>query len=292
MKIIKGITVKEKLLKEKDFDLEFLKKHNKEATLETIRVGDNPPDISYERSIIKQGADFNIKVKRNVLAKNATMDAILSVIDRANRDDKIDGIMMFRPLLSPHLDQKLAENFIIAEKDVDGITRASIAGTLVGDDESKVNFPPCTARAVIETLEKNNIEIEGSNIAVLGRSMVVGRALALMLTDKNATVTICHSKTKNLQRICKSADIIVSAMGRLHIIDKDFVSPGQIIIDVGVNEVPGGGVSGDVDFDKVKDIVRAITPVPGGIGMVTSSVLFCHIIEAAVAKVKKKIYIP
>ena len=101
-------------------------KHNKEVTLETIRVGDNPPDISYERSIIKQGADFNIKVKRNVLAKNATMDAILSVIDRANRDDKIDGIMMFRPLLSPHLDQKLAENFIIAEKDVDGITRASI----------------------------------------------------------------------------------------------------------------------------------------------------------------------
>ena len=255
-------------------------------TLGIIRLGENPSDLSYEKGATKRAEEVGVAVKNFVLPETATKEEVLAVIDQVNADDSIHGVLMFRPL-PKHLkaDQDEICNRLAPKKDVDSMTHMSNAGVFEGQD---LGYAPCTPAACMEILDHYGIDCKGKNAVVIGRSLVVGKPAAMMLMAKNATVTICHTRTVNTAEICKNADIIVSAAGVLNSLTKDFVREGQIVIDVSMNWNPEkitskgkGGMSGDAIFEEVEPIVEAITPVPGGVGAVTTSVLMKHVVEAA-----------
>ena len=256
------------------------------ATLGIIRLGENPSDLSYEKGATKRAEEVGVAVKNFVLPETATKEEVLAVVDQVNADASIHGVLMFRPL-PKHLknDQDEICNRLDPKKDVDSMTHMSNAGVFEGQ---ALGYAPCTPAACMEILDYYGIDCKGKNAVVIGRSLVVGKPAAMMLMQKNATVTICHTKTVNTAEICKNADIIVSAAGVLNSLTADFVRPGQIVIDVSMNWNPEkittkgkGGMSGDAIFDEVEPIVEAITPVPGGVGAVTTSVLMKHVVEAA-----------
>ena len=255
-------------------------------TLGIIRLGENPSDLSYEKGATKRAEEVGVAVKNYILPETATKEEVLAVIDQVNADDSVHGVLMFRPL-PKHLkaDQDEICNRLAPKKDVDSMTHMSNAGVFEGQD---LGYAPCTPAACMEILDHYGIDCKGKNAVVIGRSLVVGKPAAMMLMAKNATVTICHTRTVNTAEICKNADIIVSAAGVLNSLTKDFVREGQIVIDVSMNWNPEkitskgkGGMSGDCVFDEVEPIVEAITPVPGGVGAVTTSVLMKHVVEAA-----------
>ena len=255
-------------------------------TLGIIRLGENPSDLSYEKGATKRAEEVGVAVKNFVLPETATKEEVLAVIDQVNADDSIHGVLMFRPL-PKHLkaDQDEICNRLAPKKDVDSMTHMSNAGVFEGQD---LGYAPCTPAACMEILDYYGIDCKGKNAVVIGRSLVVGKPAAMMLMQKNATATVCHTKTVNTAEICKGADIIVSAAGVLNSLTKDYVREGQIVIDVSMNWNPEkitskgkGGMSGDAIFDEVEPIVEAITPVPGGVGAVTTSVLMKHVVEAA-----------
>ena len=255
-------------------------------TLGIIRLGENPSDLSYEKGATKRAEEVGVAVKNFVLPETATKEELLAVIDQVNADDSIHGVLMFRPL-PKHLkaDQDEICNRLAPKKDVDSMTHMSNAGVFEGQD---LGYAPCTPAACMEILDHYGIDCKGKNAVVIGRSLVVGKPAAMMLMGKNATVTVCHTRTVNTAEICKRADIIVTAAGVLNSLTKDFVREGQIVIDVSMNWNPEkitskgkGGMSGDCVFDEVEPIVEAITPVPGGVGAVTTSVLMKHVVEAA-----------
>ena len=255
-------------------------------TLGIIRLGENPSDLSYEKGATKRAEEVGVDVKNFVLPEDASKEEVLAVIDQVNADDSIHGVLMFRPL-PKHLkaDQDEICNRLAPCKDVDSMTHMSNAGVFEGQD---LGYAPCTPAACMEILDYYGIDCKGKNAVVIGRSLVVGKPAAMMLMAKNATVTVCHTKTVNTAEICKGADIIISAAGVLNSLTKDFVREGQIVIDVSMNWNPEkitskgkGGMSGDCVFDEVEPIVGAITPVPGGVGAVTTSVLMKHVVEAA-----------
>ncbi len=255
-------------------------------TLGIIRLGENPSDLSYEKGATKRAEEVGVAVKNFVLPEDASKEAVLAVIDQVNADDSIHGVLMFRPL-PKHLkaDQDEICNRLAPCKDVDSMTHMSNAGVFEGQD---LGYAPCTPAACMEILDHYGIDCKGKNAVVIGRSLVVGKPAAMMLMGKNATVTVCHTRTVNTAEICKRADIIVTAAGVLNSLTKDFVREGQIVIDVSMNWNPEkitskgkGGMSGDCVFDEVEPIVEAITPVPGGVGAVTTSVLMKHVVEAA-----------
>ncbi|MBQ8833708.1 MAG: bifunctional 5,10-methylenetetrahydrofolate dehydrogenase/5,10-methenyltetrahydrofolate cyclohydrolase [Oscillospiraceae bacterium] len=255
-------------------------------TLGIIRLGENPSDLSYEKGATKRAEEVGVAVKNYILPENATKEDVLAVIDQVNADASVHGVLMFRPL-PKHLkaDQDEICNRLDPKKDVDSMTHMSNAGVFEGQD---LGYAPCTPAACMEILDHYGIDCKGKNAVVIGRSLVVGKPAAMMLMAKNATVTICHTRTVNTAEICKNADIIVTAAGVLNSLTADFVRPGQIVIDVSMNWNPEkitskgkGGMSGDCVFDEVEPIVEAITPVPGGVGAVTTSVLMKHVVEAA-----------
>ena len=255
-------------------------------TLGIIRLGENPSDLSYEKGATKRAELVGVEVKKFLLPADASKDDVLAVIDQVNADDSIHGVLMFRPL-PKHLknDQDEICNRLAPAKDVDSMTHMSNAGVFEGQD---LGYAPCTPAACMEILDHYGIDCKGKNAVVIGRSLVVGKPAAMMLMAKNATVTICHTKTVNTAEICKGADIIVTAAGVLGSLTKDYVREGQIVIDVSMNWTPEkitskgkGGMSGDCIYDEVEPIVEAITPVPGGVGAVTTSVLMKHVVEAA-----------
>ena len=255
-------------------------------TLGIIRLGENPSDLSYEKGATKRAEEVGVAVKNYILPETATKEEVLAVIDQVNADDSVHGVLMFRPL-PKHLkaDQDEICNRLAPKKDVDSMTHMSNAGVFEGQ---ALGYAPCTPAACMEILDHYGIDCKGKNAVVIGRSLVVGKPAAMMLMAKNATVTICHTKTVNTAEICRNADIIVSAAGVLNSLTKDFVRPGQVVIDVSMNWNPEkitskgkGGMSGDAIFDEVEPIVEAITPVPGGVGAVTTSVLMKHVVEAA-----------
>ena len=255
-------------------------------TLGIIRLGENPSDLSYEKGATKRAEEVGVAVKNFVLPETASKEDVLAVIDQVNADDSIHGVLMFRPL-PKHLkaDQDEICNRLAPKKDVDSMTHMSNAGVFEGQD---LGYAPCTPAACMEILDHYGIDCKGKNAVVIGRSLVVGKPAAMMLMAKNATVTVCHTRTVNTAEICKNADIIVTAAGVLNSLTADFVRPGQIVIDVSMNWNPEkitskgkGGMSGDCVFDEVEPIVEAITPVPGGVGAVTTSVLMKHVVEAA-----------
>ena len=263
-----------------------LKEKGVQPTLGIIRLGENPSDLSYEKGATKRAEEVGVAVKNYILPETATKEEVLKVIDEVNADASVHGVLMFRPL-PKHLkaDQDEICNRLAPCKDVDSMTHMSNAGVFEGQD---LGYAPCTPAACMEILDHYGIDCKGKNAVVIGRSLVVGKPAAMMLMGKNATVTICHTKTVNTAEICKKADIIISAAGVLNSLTKDFVSEGQIVIDVSMNWNPEkitskgkGGMSGDCVFDEVETIVGAITPVPGGVGAVTTTVLMKHVVEAA-----------
>ena len=263
-----------------------LKEKGVTPTLGIIRLGENPSDLSYEKGATKRAEEVGVAVKNYILPETATKEEVLKVIDEVNADASVHGVLMFRPL-PKHLkaDQDEICNRLAPCKDVDSMTHMSNAGVFEGQD---LGYAPCTPAACMEILDHYGIDCKGKNAVVIGRSLVVGKPAAMMLMAKNATVTVCHTKTVNTAEICKNADIIVTAAGVLGSLTKDFVREGQIVIDVSMNWNPEkitskgkGGMSGDCVFDEVEPIVGAITPVPGGVGAVTTTVLMKHVVEAA-----------
>ena len=261
-------------------DVAALNAKGVKPTLGIIRVGERPDDLSYERGATKRCETLGVEYKKYLLPADVSQEELLKVVDEVNNDDNIHGVLMFRPL-PKHIDQTLVENALAAEKDVDCQTDASLGGVFTG---KKVGFPPCTPQACMEILDHYGIDCTGKKAVVIGRSLVVGKPAAQMLIKKNATVTTCHTRTIDMPSVAREAEILIVAAGRAGVVGAEYVSPGQIVIDVGINVNAEGKLCGDVDYAAVEPIVDSITPVPGGVGSVTTSVLVGHVVEAAMRK--------
>ncbi len=277
MKELKGAQVVAALNADLIKRVEGLKNKGIKPTLAIIRIGDRSDDVAYEKGATKRCETIGVSVKKLVMDKNTSQESLIRTIHEVNQDEEIHGVLLFRPL-PDHMDEEMVCNALKPEKDVDGITAGSMAGVFMNSD---LGFAPCTAQACMELLDYYDIDLTGKKVAVLGRSLVVGKPVAMMLMQKNATVTICHSKTKDLREQCRESDVIIAAMGRAKMIDEGYLAKGQIVLDVGINMDENGKMCGDVNFSDAISIVDAVTPVPGGIGTVTTSVLVKHVVEAA-----------
>ena len=244
--------------------------------LAVVRVGEREDDIAYEKGIMKRFGAVEAEAEVIKLPLDIDEASFEENIIRLNADEKVHGILVFRPLPKQLSDDRLKE-LIRPDKDVDSISMVNAAKVFA---EDKTGYAPCTAQAVMELLEHYQADLTGKKVVIVGRSLVVGRPLAMLMLGKNATVTICHTKTKNIEDECHRADILVACAGSARMIKKNFTSPGQIVVDVGINFVDGA-MCGDVDYDEVSEQVAAITPVPGGVGTVTTSVLLKHTLESA-----------
>lgn len=253
-----------------------LRNKNVIPTLAIVRVGSREDDVAYEQAAIKRFNNNSGRVLQVTLKENCTQEELEKVIMNINRTREVHGVLVMRPL-PKHLNESRIKGMLNLRKDVDCMTYLGQAGLFMGE---KGVFTPCTPQAVIELIDYFGIDVSGKKVTIVGRSQVVGKPLAIMLMNKNATVTVCHTKTADLRAECKNADIIVACAGKARMIDDTYVSKDQIIIDVGIN-MADGVLCGDVDYDKVAPIVSAITPVPGGVGALTTSVLFKHTVLSA-----------
>ena len=249
----------------------------KQPTLAIVRVGERPDDLTYERSAMKRADACGIAVKQFVLPADASTDVVLATVATVNSDDSIHGCLLFRPL-PEGIDEQAVCNALDPAKDIDGITRGSLATLLAGTGEG---FAPCTAAACIDILDHYGIDPQGKKAVVLGRSLVIGKPVALMLLARNATVTVCHSRTQDLASAVRDADIVVCATGRARAYGADLFAPGQTVLDVGINFDDEGNLCGDADFDAVESVVSAITPVPRGVGSVTTVAMLRNVVIAA-----------
>lgn len=276
--ILNGKAVADALDSKLITEVENLKKHGIQPALAILRVGARDDDISYERGIAKKSEQIGVAIKNVVLPAQVPEKLFFQELCKLNAENTIHGILMFRPL-PDHIDSEKARKMLSPAKDIDGCTDSSLAGIFTN---TLNGFAPCTAQAAMEILRYYGIEISGKNAVVIGRSLVVGRPVAMLLMHQNATVTICHTRTKNIVEITRNADIIIAASGQMESIGAGYFSKGQTVIDVGIgwNEEKQK-LCGDVKFNEAKDIVKAITPVPGGVGSVTTTVLISHVIEAA-----------
>lgn len=275
--LLKGLAVANALTEELTERAAALKEKKVIPTLAIIRVGERNDDISYETGAMKRCDKVGIAVQRFLLAADCTKEELLNTIRRINADESIHGCLMFRPLPDKAMEEAACE-LLKPEKDVDGMTAGSLAAVFTGKG---AGYPPCTAEGCIELLDHYGIELQGKRVAVIGRSLVIGRPVSMMLQARNATVTMCHTKTVNMPEICRNAEILVVAAGKPNVVDGSFAAPGQIVVDVGIHVNGEGKLCGDVNFEDVESIVEAITPVPGGVGSVTTAVLAKHVIEAA-----------
>ncbi|MBO6208282.1 MAG: bifunctional 5,10-methylenetetrahydrofolate dehydrogenase/5,10-methenyltetrahydrofolate cyclohydrolase [Lachnospiraceae bacterium] len=258
-------------------DVAALKEKGIEPTLGIIRVGEREDDLSYERGATKRCETLGVSYKKYVLPVEAAQEDVLRVIDEVNNDPQIHGVLLFRPL-PKHLDEEKIINALAPEKDVDGITDGSLAGVFAG---KALGYAPCTPSACMEILDHYGIDPAGKRCVVIGRSLVVGKPAAMMLLKKNGTVTICHTKTQDMPSVVKEADIVIVAAGRAGVVGGEYLRAGQVVLDVGINMGPDGKLCGDVNYTEAEPIVDAITPVPGGVGSVTTSVLLAHVVDAA-----------
>ena len=246
--------------------------------LAIVRVGEREDDLSYERGALKRCEKVGITVRQVVLPEDAGQQELMDNIRSLNEDERVHGVLMFRPL-PDQLDEAEVARALDPAKDVDCMTPSSLLHTLTGMGEG---FAPCTAEAVLAILDHYEVPLEGVRVAVVGRSLVIGKPVSLMLQARNATVTMCHTRTHDLASELKRADVIVAAAGHAGTVGAECVSPGQVVVDVGINwDERAGKLVGDVDFDAVEPVVGAITPVPGGVGAVTTSILAKHVIESA-----------
>lgn len=275
--ILKGAPVAAALSEELIARAEKLKQAGTIPTLAILRVGERPDDISYETGAMKRCAKIGIEVRHFLLPADCTKEQLLDTIRQINGDGSIHGCLMFRPL--PDKDMEDAACALLApEKDVDCMTSGSLASVFTGKG---AGYPPCTAQACIELLDHYGVALTGKRAAVIGRSLVIGKPVSMMLQQKNATVTMCHTRTVDMPGVCREAEVIIAAAGKAGVVNGAFAAPGQVVVDVGINVDENGKLCGDVKYDEVEPVVAAITPVPGGVGAVTTAVLAKHVIEAA-----------
>ncbi|MCW0698790.1 bifunctional 5,10-methylenetetrahydrofolate dehydrogenase/5,10-methenyltetrahydrofolate cyclohydrolase [Clostridioides difficile] len=274
--IIKGKPVADKISEELIKEVDLLVKEGINPKLTIVRVGARSDDLSYERGALKRCQNIGITTEVLELAEDITQEEYIDVLKRVNDDKNVNGILCFRPL-PKHLNEEVIKYVIAPEKDIDCFSPINSAKVMEGD---KSGFPPCTPTAVVEILKHYNVDLKGSKVTVLGRSMVVGKPVSMLLLSEHATVTICHSKTKNLSGVAAEADVLIAAIGRAKMVDESFVKDGAVVIDVGINVDEEGNLCGDVDTNAVLDKVSMITPVPAGVGSVTTSILAKHVVKA------------
>ena len=276
--LLKGAPVAAAIADRTTKQAEALRARGIEPTLAIVRVGERPDDISYEKGAMKRCAAAGVAVKNVVLDADVTQEALIETLEKLNGDKTVHGILLFRPLPAP-LDNEAARLAIAPEKDVDGVTDGSLAGVFTGSGEG---FAPCTAQAVVEMLDHYGIDPKGKHAVVAGRSLVVGRPAAMLLMQKGATVTICHSGTQDMPAMTRAGDILVCAVGKKGFFGAEHIREGQIVVDVGIHfNEETGKLCGDVRFDEAEPKAGSITPVPGGVGAVTTAVLVRHVTEAA-----------
>ena len=276
--ILKGAPVAASLTEELTRRVSVLAERGITPKLAIVRVGERDDDLSYERGAEKRCAKVGIEVEKFLLPSDCSQQDLLDAIARVNADASIHGCLMFRPLPKT-LDEQAACAALDPAKDMDCITEGSLFGVFAGRPKG---FPPCTAEAVMELLRFYGYDLGGANITVIGRSLVIGKPVSMMLQAANATVTMCHTKTLDVAAACKGSEVVVVAAGHMCTFDASCAAPGQTVIDVGINwDESAGKLAGDVDFDAVEPIVSAITPVPGGVGSVTTACLAKHVVEAA-----------
>ncbi|WIV10715.1 bifunctional 5,10-methylenetetrahydrofolate dehydrogenase/5,10-methenyltetrahydrofolate cyclohydrolase [Proteiniborus sp. MB09-C3] len=274
--ILKGAPVAKTIKERIKSDAESLKQKGIIPTLGIIRMGNRADDISYEKGVIKNCESVGIQARVFKVPADTPMDEFVELLKKVNEDDNIHGILMFRPL-PDHIDYEIIKNIIDPRKDVDCMNPINLEKVFEGELDG---FVPCTPKAVVEILKHYNVPLVGASVAIINRSMVVGRPLSMMFLGESSTVTICHSKTKNLPEVTANADIVVAAVGKAKMLGKEYLSQNSIVIDVGINDAGEGKICGDVDYDNVAENVKAITPVPGGVGSVTSAILLSHVIIA------------
>ncbi|MCL1879782.1 MAG: bifunctional 5,10-methylenetetrahydrofolate dehydrogenase/5,10-methenyltetrahydrofolate cyclohydrolase [Actinomycetia bacterium] len=275
--ILKGAEVAEALNAEIIKESEALKAAGIEPTLAILRVGERGDDISYEKGVTKRAEKVGVAIKNVLLPADVSQEVLIKTVEKLNADKSVHGVLMFRPL-PKHIDEDTVCNVLDPAKDIDGITDASTVGVFT---DNSSGFAPCTPSACMEILEHFGVDVKGKRAVVVGRSLVVGKPAAMMLLKRNATVTVAHSRTTDLPAVVREADIVIACVGRAKMVDASYLSPGQFVIDVGINVADDGSLAGDVDFEAASAIVEAITPVPGGVGTVTTSVNLKHVVEAA-----------
>ena len=279
MKLLNGKKLADKIKLDVQTEVRALQRDGNSVSLTVIQVGDNPASSTYVHN--KEKACEYCGINSNVykLPDAISEDQLLCIIDELNYSEEVDGILVQLPLPA-HIDESKVIEWIIPEKDVDGFHPHNVGNLMIGKD----TLVPCTTAGIIELLTENNIDIEGKHCVVVGRSNIVGKPTAIELLRHNGTVTVCHSKTTSLKEICREADILVCAIGKPKFFNKDYVKDGAVVIDVGIHRQTDGTLCGDVDFDDVKDIVSAITPVPGGVGAMTVAMLMKNCVQAAKAQ--------
>ena len=275
---LKGAEVSAKIKDQVQEIVEKLDGHVPTAAI--VRVGERPDDLSYEKGVIKKIASFGMEAKTYVFSEDISEEEFLEEFRKINADESVDGILLFMPL-PKHMNGKLFESAMDPVKDLDGISPVNRAKVFAGEADG---FAPCTAEAVIEVLKAFEIPMAGKRAVVVGRSMVVGRPLSMLFLKENATVTVCHTRTADLKEECKRAEILVAAAGKAKMLDKEYVADGAVVIDVGINVDENGKLCGDVKWDGLEEAASAATPVPGGVGAVTTAVLCKHLAQAALRR--------
>lgn len=278
-RLLKGVEVAKNLTERfQTRTAQLLSERGLTPGLGIIRAGTREDDLSYERGAMKRCEKIGIAVYPKTLSENASESEVLQAIQNFNQNPDIHGILIFRPLPSQIRDESVCHE-LSSEKDVDGITDGAMSALYSGHG---TGFPPCTAEACVALLKHYQIPITGKRVVIIGRSLVIGKPVAMLFLAENSTVTICHSRSENLSDICREADILIAAAGKAGLVSKEFVRPDQVILDVGIHvDENTGKLCGDVRFEEVEPIVSAITPVPGGIGAVTSTILAGHVLNAA-----------
>lgn len=276
MKRLAGKEVADKIVEELKVKVEELKSKGVNPKLAILRVGERSDDLAYERGVLKRFESAGVEVEVTSLPVDVSQEELDKTFDKINNDPKVHGILVFRPLPKPLSDEHMRKT-IDSGKDSDFMDNRNMEFVLSG----KSDAAPCTAEAVMALIKHYGIDTKGKKVTVVGRSLVIGKPVALLLITANATVTVCHTKTENIQQECKNADIIVACCGVAKMITPDYVKPGQIVIDVGMNVDSEGKLCGDVDYEKVSEIVDAITPVPGGVGSITTAILLKHVVNNA-----------
>lgn len=276
--VLRGAPVAAALTSDLVRRVERLRERGVVPTLAVIRVGEREDDLAYERGIMARAKKVGLEVRSVLLPEDCAQDDLMTKIAEVNEDPTVHGCLMFRPLPA-HLDEPAACAALVPDKDVDCATEGSLYGVFAN---RAVGFPPCTAEACVALLDHYGVELEGAEVCVIGRSLVIGKPVSLMLQARNATVTMCHTRTRDLAGHCARSQVVVVAAGHARTFAADAAAPGQVVVDVGINwDADAGKLVGDVAFDEVEPVVAAITPVPGGVGSVTTAILAKHVVEAA-----------
>lgn len=275
MVTLKGAEVSAKIKEQVKEELKKLE--GKIPRLAIVRVGEKPDDLSYERGAKKKLESFGLETQSFAYPETISHQEFLAEFQKINRDPEITGILLLKPLPKQIIEKEI-DALIDPAKDMDGISPQNIAKVFAGD---KDGFAPCTAEAVVEVLKANEIPIQGKRVTIVGRSMIVGKPLSMLLLNEHATVTVCHTRTADLKGTCKNGEILVAAAGKAKLLNEEYVGPGAVVIDVGINVDENGKLCGDVDFASVSGKASMATPVPGGVGAVTTAVLAKHLVRAA-----------